>query len=355
MASSIRTLARTPSQAHPLAESAHPGPADGPALADSAHPEPVEGRGKRREPPPCAPEPLTSPALARCRETFLNSARPLRPPRAKSRGPSVGPASEAEIEGRYASARASAATLRVSGRGQSRSRISRQIFRPSPARPLASALLLCRVALIGLAFGLAAPATADRRPDAARAVVESAQRAYDLGLFEQALVDYDDAYALDPQPALLFNIGQCHRKLGELERAVHFYRRFVALAPESVNASLARDLADEVEALVADRERAAREEGAQRRRIELARLEAARAQAAARALARAALEARRLALTPTADDRGAAQIDESAGVPLWRRWWFWTGVGAVATGVSAALLFDRSSPAAPTLGTVDLR
>ncbi|MGI5861158.1 MAG: tetratricopeptide repeat protein, partial [Myxococcales bacterium] len=234
MASSIRTLADSPSEETPiLVDPAPPGPVEGLALVEGLEPGEVRSQA---------------------REASRFGREPPRPPGLRSR----------------------------------RARL------PVPA------LLFSRAALVALAVAFAAPAAGDSGPDAARAVVGSAQRAYDLGLFEQALLDYHRAYELDPQPALLFNIGQCHRKLGELERAAHFYRRFVALAPDSVNATLARDLADEVEALVAGRKRAAREESAQRRRVELAKYEAMRAQAAARALAQAALEARRLTLTPAA-------------------------------------------------------
>ena len=84
-------------------------------------------------------------------------------------------------------------------------------------------------------------------------------------------------------PALLFNIGQCHRQLGHFERAAFFYGRYLDLAPKAPNAALTQELLQEVGAFRADKK---------------------------------------------------PPVPEP---PLHRRWWFWAGAGAVALAVWSPL------------------
>jgi tetratricopeptide (TPR) repeat protein len=50
---------------------------------------------------------------------------------------------------------------------------------------------------------------------------------YNLGHFENAIAEFDQAYSLDPSPTLLYNIAQAHRKLGDNNRALFFFRRYL--------------------------------------------------------------------------------------------------------------------------------
>ncbi|MES1210667.1 MAG: tetratricopeptide repeat protein, partial [Pseudomonadota bacterium] len=47
--------------------------------------------------------------------------------------------------------------------------------------------------------------------------------------------DFEKAYDLDPSPIFLFNIAQSHRQLGNKERALFFYRRYLEQAPNAAN------------------------------------------------------------------------------------------------------------------------
>jgi Tetratricopeptide repeat len=51
---------------------------------------------------------------------------------------------------------------------------------------------------------------------------------YNLGRFEAAIAELSKAYELDPEPILLFNIAQAHRKLGNSDQAIFFYQRYLA-------------------------------------------------------------------------------------------------------------------------------
>ena len=48
-----------------------------------------------------------------------------------------------------------------------------------------------------------------------QALFERAQASFSQGRFDEARADYQAAYEAEPLPAFLFNIGQCHRNLGE--------------------------------------------------------------------------------------------------------------------------------------------
>jgi|GEM_PF-1349826 tetratricopeptide (TPR) repeat protein len=54
---------------------------------------------------------------------------------------------------------------------------------------------------------------------------------YKDGDLEKALVEFEAAYALKPNPKLLFNIGLIYERLGNLKKAVDHYDRFV-VAPD---------------------------------------------------------------------------------------------------------------------------
>jgi tetratricopeptide (TPR) repeat protein len=90
-----------------------------------------------------------------------------------------------------------------------------------------STLIICGLLCVFLAVSPQAEAgPADRGH--AKQHFDDAERQYRLGRFEQALAEYAKAYELLPEPAFLFNIGQCHRNLGNYERAVFFYRTYLS-------------------------------------------------------------------------------------------------------------------------------
>ncbi len=105
--------------------------------------------------------------------------------------------------------------------------------------------MLSSVAL-ALAASPAAPSPAAARQ--ARALTRRSMVEYDAGDFEKALADETRAYELDPLPALLFNLAQCHRALHHWEQAAFFYRRYLARAPAAKNRPQVEKLVSLVEA-----------------------------------------------------------------------------------------------------------
>src|SRR5687768_341879 len=59
------------------------------------------------------------------------------------------------------------------------------------------------------------------------------EKLFALGKFEDALDQYQLAYDAAPIPDFLFNIGQCHRNLGDYEAAIFSFRKYLKLVPDA--------------------------------------------------------------------------------------------------------------------------
>jgi tetratricopeptide (TPR) repeat protein len=94
----------------------------------------------------------------------------------------------------------------------------------------------------------AAPPTESRLAEAKQHYA-AATKFYDLAEYENALREFKEAYRAVEDPAFLFNIAQCHRKLGNNPEAITFYRTYLRRAPHAANRT-------EVEKRIAELERA---------------------------------------------------------------------------------------------------
>jgi tetratricopeptide (TPR) repeat protein len=218
---------------------------------------------------------------------------------------------------------------------------------PRTTRILAVAIALA-VSALAPAPALAEEAAAPDPREQAREHARQGRLQYQLGRFDQALEEYAAAYELDPVPALLFNIGQCHRQLGDHERAIFFYEGFLRDSPDAPNRATVESLLAESRAELA-RQRAAAEAtatppdaGATTPAAEPEQPDASQAEP------EPAAAAGPVATTRDADTR-----------PVYRRWWFWTIIGvalaATATGVGVGVATSSSEDPTGTLGMVDWR
>ena len=104
-------------------------------------------------------------------------------------------------------------------------------FRESKVR-LAPGRLLAAALIAGMLVLGARPASAQSsEPDQAREHYKKGLAAYNLGQYSEAASEFEAAYRLFLDPALLFNIAQAHRMNGELEKALNGYRSFLRTAP----------------------------------------------------------------------------------------------------------------------------
>jgi tetratricopeptide (TPR) repeat protein len=67
----------------------------------------------------------------------------------------------------------------------------------------------------------------------ARARFDAGAAAYAAGRYADALVHFDAAYELGEQPALLFDMGLTHERLGHDAEAVTMYERYLAARPDA--------------------------------------------------------------------------------------------------------------------------
>jgi hypothetical protein len=194
-----------------------------------------------------------------------------------------------------------------------------------------------------LALG-AEPSAADKAK--AKTAFQAAQKAYDLGNFREALKGFSTAYELDSKPAFLFNIGQCHRGLGEHERAVFFFERYLSLTQgKAPNDKQARDLLAEENAKLKQTPPVAPPPGEPIAAPVPPGLEPAPFPTAGPPPV--------VPLVPANEPEVAK--DEGGGIT--GKWWFWTAIGVVAVGAvtGGALAVSRPQPRGTTLESYDFR
>ena len=126
--------------------------------------------------------------------------------------------------------------------------------------------------------------------DKAKGLFAEANQHYSLGEFDKAMVSYSLAYRIKPLPAFLFNVAQCHRKLGHFKEAIAMYQNYLVGVPNAPNKDVVDSLIKEA------KDRQAEED----------------AKVAAKAKLDADLEAKRLETeTQTADDARRAKEAEA--------------------------------------------
>jgi len=76
-------------------------------------------------------------------------------------------------------------------------------------------------------------------PAKARALAERGRALHDAGDYANAIVAFTQAYAMAPSPALLFNLAQAYRLLGDCDDAALMYRRYIATNPGPERSALA--------------------------------------------------------------------------------------------------------------------
>ena len=105
---------------------------------------------------------------------------------------------------------------------------------------IARALLL----ILALAFPPAGRADED---ESLRARVRDANAQFNMGNYKEALAQFQSIYRSSGKHALLYNIAQCYRQLGDLKMAAVNYRSFIRLDPGNPGVPVAQELLAKVE------------------------------------------------------------------------------------------------------------
>jgi tetratricopeptide (TPR) repeat protein len=174
-----------------------------------------------------------------------------------------------------------------------------------------------RVVLLTLVFACV-HARADEDTRAARQHFTRGSTLYDLGKFREAAQEYEQAYAAKSDPALLFNIGQAYRRASDYAAAMNAYRAYLRNLPSAPN-------------------RGAVEEHLRWLQQQRDALPSAAAPPV-------------VSPTPAAPALAATPPSSAERPPLYRKWWLWTAVGAVAVvgvavGVAVAYSVPKDAPA----------
>jgi len=150
---------------------------------------------------------------------------------------------------------------------------------------------------------ISVPANADVANRAAQRYFEQGELLFKQTQFSLALREYQKAFDADPLPELLYNIGQCYRNLRDYDHAILNFKTYLSLLPNASDRA-------EVESLIENLEdRVARGEG---KFTELSRQPA----------------------PPTNE-------------PVYRRWWFWTGIAVVAVAAGGIGVYEATKGGPP--------
>jgi tetratricopeptide (TPR) repeat protein len=159
------------------------------------------------------------------------------------------------------------------------------------------------IVIVVAVWAFAATAFAQSKHELARAHYKSGAAYYQRGKYVDAIREFEQSYELSRKPDILYNLAQCHDKLGQRDKVVGYLRRYLKDKPKA-------DDREQVEAWLGNLEKAlaADRAAADRAAADRAAAEKAAADRAAadRATADRATAAARAAADKAAADKAAA-------------------------------------------------
>jgi tetratricopeptide (TPR) repeat protein len=159
---------------------------------------------------------------------------------------------------------------------------------------------------------------------AARNFYLEGRRLYDVGEYRASLDSFKKAYLRYEDSSFLFNIGQCHRQLGQKQEALQAYRSYLRRTPEAENRPEVQRLIVQLESLITE-ETARKSAPVPAANVAPTRPGPAFAEPATRASAPPSA-------APDSSQPNAAAVQKK---PLYKRWWLWTTVVGVAAAGAA--------------------
>jgi len=201
------------------------------------------------------------------------------------------------------------------------------------------------LALLLVAAPVMAQPTTTAKQEAER-LYETGTQHYNLGEYDKAIAIYKDAYRTFPNPYFLYNIAQSYRRAGELQQALSFYKSFLNALPDPPNRAEVDDRIRELEAALQSQAQANSASPTAPVSPEGPRVPPP-AEAVAHLPKRAATAPTPAPLTVPLQ----AEPRDDASHPIYKRWWFWVGIGVVAAGAtSIAVMSGGDDTPASDLG-----
>jgi tetratricopeptide (TPR) repeat protein len=166
--------------------------------------------------------------------------------------------------------------------------------------------------------------------EVARQAYREGTRQYELGDFKAALDAFKKAYLNYEDPAILFNLAQCQRQLGDKVEALRTYRVFLHKVPETTERAQIEKIIAELQAAI-DHDKAAKAQPP--------------TETVEPSIARTPTEPPPTAQSPTNSTAQTTVTEAPAKKPLVKRGWFWGvvvgGVVVVAGAVTLGILYGR--------------
>lgn len=209
------------------------------------------------------------------------------------------------------------------------------------------------IVMLALVLGLGAARADDK--EAAREAYKAGSRYFEIGDYKSALDRFKEAYLSFEDAAILFNIAQCQRLLGQKQEALRSYRIYLQKQPDGPNHA-------EIENIVATLEEAIRKDEAAAT-MPPTGVESARGGATQGSAAEPPGTAPPpgtppppAATTPppaAAANAGAPAEAPRDRTPLYKKWWLWAAVGGVvvvgvAVGVGVGVAANSHPDFKPT-------
>jgi tetratricopeptide (TPR) repeat protein len=201
-----------------------------------------------------------------------------------------------------------------------------------------AALTLSVVLLAGVARA------GDPKAEQARAHFQQGDTFFKLDKYAQALQEFEQAYLAKQDPSFLYNIAQCHRLMGNKVEAIRFYKRYLNDAPSAANRPVAEKHIRDLEAA--------------RDAEEMTGAHPPPASPAASGPASAMPPPQQTTPPPVALQAPPPPASETMLTapppssadehPIYTRWWFWTGVGAVVVSGLLLVLLTNRDPSCPS-------
>ncbi|MEK6606726.1 MAG: tetratricopeptide repeat protein [Myxococcota bacterium] len=178
---------------------------------------------------------------------------------------------------------------------------------------------ISRVLILALVFA-GRPLYAEPVDAQAKASFASGSALYEEGKYSEALVFFAKAFEVSGNAEILFNIALCHRNLGDYDKAIGYYTRYLELRPD---ASDRADVEKKIENLrVLQPKKSEPEPAPSPPSPNLAAPPQTQPESA-----------------PLADTSGA---QESQNESVLGKWWFWTAIGVVVIGAAAGIAVASS-------------
>ena len=205
--------------------------------------------------------------------------------------------------------------------------------------------ILLAVAVLGVASGAVRAAPADTESEAKR-YYQDGTKYYNLGDFTKAIENYKKAYELKPDVVFLYNIAQAYRLALDLPQALFFYKSYLRNSPQAPNRVEVENRIKEIEATLAKQKEISAQPpndplnpGTKPKSVEPpfeppgdtdTDVDPEDGDTKVPSPVDAA-EAGQDGETPT-----EPAVDSGGGKkPIYKKWWFWAGIGAVAVGTIA--------------------